>query len=422
MSSAFGLTYGYSWSNGATGSSISGLVSGSYCVTITPSGGGNGNECEKTSCYIVNANPACSKSGKSSIAQPIGNVAFASRDAQLIINEFGKGAINGEEYLELLVIGQENCETIDLRDFIIDDNNGIFSTTQQNIFGFSEGHIRFSNHQIWASVPVGSLILIYNNEAKAASITLPDDPFDEDKDHVYVLPLSHELFTNYYGFPNSNNPNDYRKDNGVTQPAINRLPWESMSVSAFADGIQVRYPNGTYSHGICFGNIDLINGGPDNLQLVSTSAENKVFFFNGTDYRNELDYTFQNIQDGAGSPGYANNSTNEAFIENMCDEVSNELIATLRNNHSEFITEVFPNPFNKQFFVNIDSEVDLERTIQIKLLNMLNQEVLLESHVLLPGENSFTIKPPSGLVNGVYQVNIHEDNKVISSKRIIFSK
>ena len=251
---------------------------------------------------------------------------------------------------------------------------------------------------------------------------MPDDPFDEDKDHVYVLPLSHELFTNYYGFPNSNNPNDYRKDNGVSQPAINRLPWESMSVSAFADGIQVRYPNGTYSHGICFGNIDLINGGPDNLQLVSTSAENKVFFFNGTDYRNELDYTFQNIQDGAGSPGYANNSTNEAFIENMCDEISNELIASLRNNHSDFITEVFPNPFNKQFFVNIDSKVDLERTIQIKLLNMLNQEVLLESHVLLPGENSFTIKPPSGLVNGVYQVNIHEDNKVISSKRIIFSK
>lgn len=420
LTSEFGLTYNYLWSNSATGHAISGLGQGSYCVTITSPD--SGNECQYNSCYTVNVNPACSKPGKASIEKPIESVAVKRKDPVLIVNEFGQGSTNGEAYLELLVIGGEDCETIDIRDFIIDDNNGIFSKTPQNEFGFSKGHIRFSSHQLWKSVPAGALILIYNDEAKSETIALSDDPFDDDQDHVYILPLSHALFQNYYGFPNADSPNVYNKNNGILQAAASHSSWESISVSAFADGIQVRYPDGTYCHGISFGNIDIIHGGPDELQLLSTSGENKVFLFNGADYRNQMDYTFHNLTDGAGSPGYPNNSTNEAYIENLCDEHSYELTATHRNNTSEFVTEIFPNPFNKQFFVNIDSKSDQERPIQIKLLNLLNQEILLESHVLLPGENSFTVKAPSGLVNGVYQVNIHEVDHVITSKRIIFSK
>ncbi len=422
LNSEFGLTYNYSWSNGATGTSIGDLAPGSYCVTITSGTNGGNSECQSNYCYTVMSDPKCSKVGKTSIEQPIGSIAVEAKDALLVINEFGKGPTSGEEYLELLVTGKENCETVDLRDFIIDDNNGIFSTNDQNIYGFSKGHIRFSNHQIWQSVPVGALILIYNDEAKIETIALSDDPFDDDNDRVYVLPLSHSLFKNYYGFPNLNNPNDYRKDNGTLQVASNHPIWKSISASAFADGVQVRYPNGTYCHGISFGNIDLIHGGPDELHLLSTSGENKIFLFNGSNYRDQINYTFHNVEDGAGSPGYPNNTTNQAYIENLCSESNLELIATHRNDISEFVTEIFPNPFNRQFFVNIDSKFDQERPIQIKLLNLLNQEILIESHVLLPGENSFTIKAPAGLVNGVYQVNIHEGDSVISSRRIIFNK
>lgn len=420
LTSEFGLTYDYQWDVGFTGPSITDLGPKNYCVVITSPD--SGNECQFTACYLVKSNPECSKPGKSSLEQPIGNLVVKKNDPILIVNEFGKGPINGEEYLELLVVGEKNCERVDIRDFIIDDNNGIFSKTPQSEYGFSKGHIRFSNHQIWQSVPAGALILIYNDEAKSETIALQDDPFDDDNDHVYVLPLSHSLFTNYYGFPNTNSPNDYSKDNGILQEAANHSPWESISVSAFADGIQLRYPNGAYCHGISFGNIDLIHGGPDELQLLSTSGENKVFLFNGSDYQNQLDYTFQDLSNGAGSPGYANNPTNESFIENLCEEQNYNLSANYRNKTADFLTEIFPNPFSNHFFVNIDSKIDQERPIQIKLLNLLNQEILITSHVLLPGENSFTIKAPDGLVNGVYQVNIHEDDEVISSKRIVFSK
>jgi len=212
---------------------------------------------------------------------------------------------------------------------------------------------------------------------------MQDDPFDDNKDHLFVLPLSHALFQSYFGFPNANSPDDYRKENGILQTASNHAPWESISASSFADGIQVRYPDGSYCHGISFGNIDLIHGGPDELQLLSTSSENKVFLFNGSDYRNQLDYTVHNFEDGVGSPGSANTNTNQIYIEDLCNEHNNEIRATPRIGLTEFVTEIYPNPFHKQFIVNIDSSIDQERPIQIKLLNLLNQEMLLESHVLL---------------------------------------
>lgn len=422
LSSEFDLPYNYVWSNGASGYSINELSSGTYCVTITPPE--SGNECGHNACYEVGNDPNCfdPKNDKNVKSKSQESFATKERRTLLIVNELGKGIINGEEYLELLVAGAENCESADIREFIIDDNNGIFSLPEQNNFGFSKGHIRFSNHENWKSIPVGSLILIYNDQAKSEYITLADDPFDDNRDNIYVLPLSHSLFKNYYEFPNMENPDDYTKSNGVLQVAGDHPTWNSINASAFADGIQIRYPDGVYCHGISFGNIDLIHGGPDNLQLITTSGENKIFLFNGGDYRRRVDYTCHNAEDGAGSPGYANSNSNRAYIENLCSGENNELITQYRNTIPDLYTEIFPNPFSGQFFLNIDSKVEQEIPIQLKLLNLLNQEISQKYLILLPGKNSFTIKAPHTLINGIYQVNVYQGDQIIFSKRIAFAK
>ncbi|MEM7039935.1 MAG: hypothetical protein AAF570_23380, partial [Bacteroidota bacterium] len=47
-----------------------------------------------------------------------------------IVYEFSNGTTGSQEYIELVVIGpdgNENCGPVDLRGFIVDDNNGDFS-------------------------------------------------------------------------------------------------------------------------------------------------------------------------------------------------------------------------------------------------------------------------------------------------------
>ena len=49
--------------------------------------------------------------------------------AQLVINEISQGGQNPSiEYVELLVVGTNSCtsSTVDLRSWVIDDNNGTF--------------------------------------------------------------------------------------------------------------------------------------------------------------------------------------------------------------------------------------------------------------------------------------------------------
>src|SRR5438067_10220396 len=107
--------------------------------------------------------------------------------SQLVVNEFSQGPSGNEEYIELVVVGTRTCNdsTADLRNWIIDDQNGWYSTS-----AIQQGHLRFANIANWSKVPYGSIILLYNNANKNPSITLADDPTDANKDNVYVVPVN----------------------------------------------------------------------------------------------------------------------------------------------------------------------------------------------------------------------------------------
>ncbi|MDG1295876.1 MAG: hypothetical protein P8P48_01980, partial [Saprospiraceae bacterium] len=131
----------------------------------------------------------------------------------LVVNEFSQGTSG--EWIELVVVG--NCE-VDLRGWIIDDNNGIFTdcgpgnNIEHGTFsghGVAPGHIRFSNDATWSAVKNGTIIVIYADGAFTG--TLPSgenasigDPTDSNCDLLRWCPINSSSST--YFNENSTSP------------------------------------------------------------------------------------------------------------------------------------------------------------------------------------------------------------------------
>ena len=119
----------------------------------------------------------------------------------LVINEVSQGSSGVEEYVELLVVPDpsqtisctEILPCIDLRGWIFDDNNGYFSGGAGTGAGIASGACRFADDLFWSCVPVGTLILIYNDDDFSGSL-IPADDTDPLNDCDFVLPISSTYF------------------------------------------------------------------------------------------------------------------------------------------------------------------------------------------------------------------------------------
>ncbi|MDP1744543.1 MAG: hypothetical protein Q8L90_03135, partial [Bacteroidota bacterium] len=118
-------------------------------------------------------------------------LAFVSfSKAQLIINEVSQGPTGSKEFVELLVVGTATCSSIpcmDLRGYYIDDNNGNHATGVGT--GIAQGCIRFKSTAFWSCIPIGTLIVIYNDADINASIPA-DDISMSDGNCKLVFPIS----------------------------------------------------------------------------------------------------------------------------------------------------------------------------------------------------------------------------------------
>lgn len=90
----------------------------------------------------------------------------SSYSQSLIMNEVSNGPSGNKEYVEFVVIdtavvydcGDTDPPCIDIRGWIFDDNSGYHGTG-----GIAAGAIRFSSDPLWSCVPLGTIILIYND-------------------------------------------------------------------------------------------------------------------------------------------------------------------------------------------------------------------------------------------------------------------
>ena len=227
----------------------------------------------------------------------------------LIINELSNGPSGAEEYVEFVVTGDIDChassiKTIDLRHWIFDDNNGYFASGSGT--GIAKGACRFTNDNFWKAIPVGTIILIYNDDDKNPDI--PDDDLSmSDGNCKLVIPISSTLIDRQEDSPNTSD------ENYATSGWKNKGAWTHVSMNNSNDSYQIRNINNvsTVVHAVSYGN----NTNNTTIYFSGSGAE-KVFYFDNTN--DDDPYKQANWISGDANtdqtPGAPNSSKNANWI------------------------------------------------------------------------------------------------------------
>ncbi len=234
----------------------------------------------------------------------------------LLINEFSNGSTGSQEYYEFVVAGK--CgETVDVRGYIIDDNNGTFSepTSYPGGSGIASGHLRLKNHSQWSNIPVGSVIVVYNSDDVNSALPV-NDPFDSDNDSLYVIPHDNTtLFEIDGAIPNANDP-----DSTYSPAAYNSSSWAGLGIANSGDAVQIRQPDGSYFHGVSYGGSE-ISGGPEGTKITNSSLSGQNASFTSGDFKDANSWIVGNAPADE-TPGTFNNPANEEWLRLMRDPFS----------------------------------------------------------------------------------------------------
>lgn len=237
----------------------------------------------------------------------------------IIINEVSQGASGSKEYVELLVVGDPFCGNevpcMDLRGYIIDDNNGLFKSGSGS--GIAAGYMRFKNTAFWQCVPQGTLIVIYNAAERNPNIPADDNSLMDGNCRL-ILPSNSTLFEYASSLPTANNPN-YNPNNVTFNSPLAANQWNSvMGMRGDGDAFQIRTPNGnTVVHAVSWG-----DNSSNTIIYFSGAASAKVYSFtnttsNAANIQANWSQGIAAAVGGAETPGFPNNTANAAFIASI---------------------------------------------------------------------------------------------------------
>ncbi len=232
----------------------------------------------------------------------------------LVINEVSNGVSGGsgeKEYIELLVIGPKTnlCEapaTLDLRNWVIDDNNGFLGSGGGK--GIANGAFRFKNISFWEKIPVGTLILLYNKDDFEASL-ITNDVSMTDGNCVLVIPCNSNLLESQSISPEPNNPN--YPASGWSTPTN----WSPIGLRNDGDGVLILRPTNTTTPVYSFGYGDVMISGA-NVGFSGTGKESVYAMKNtNTDNFNDVTNWSKEVANSTTqTPGKPNNAANESYI------------------------------------------------------------------------------------------------------------
>ena len=228
--------------------------------------------------------------------------------SQLILNEFTNGTSGVKEYFELVVTGTPGTFQ-DIRGWIIDDHSGFYGCGSGR--GIAPGHIRFTNIQQWACVPVGSIILIYNANDVNSNLNTPDDYTDANNDGIYVLDVTAPGF-----FETNTSVPSVASCNTFTPGYTAVGSWNPLGLGNAVDVAQVMDPNdlSVPHHAVGYGNLNPLppihfpgTGGGINYSFTNTVSDDPFLQAN---WSANNAATFD-------TPASANGSENQKFIDSL---------------------------------------------------------------------------------------------------------
>lgn len=294
----------------------------------------------------------------------------------LIVNEISQGSSGGREFIELLVVGTPG-DVVDLRGWVFDDNNGIFTSGAASGQGIAAGHVAFEDNCTWENVPVGSIIVFYN--ADDPNLDLPaDDPTDADGDYTYVIPITVGFGScltpdaNNYFEANAASPNTGDPSYGATS---DDPCWSLISFRNDGDAAQIRRPatatsEASFFHGLSYGTSttsDLIaDNHPEATELTTealyfaASGGNTVYYFDNT--TNDNFRLLSNWASGAAdvnqTPGAPNSANNDTYIQSL------RQLLPVASTNSTYTCEL--REFESRTYLNASDE------IFVKVINQAN--------------------------------------------------
>lgn len=241
----------------------------------------------------------------------------------LIINEVSNGPSGNKEYVEFVVTdtgaiyncGATTPPCIDIRGWIFDDNSGYHGSG-----GIATGAIRFSYNTLWQCVPVGTIILIYNDADPNAGIP-PVDLSLTDGNCRIVAPISSALFETNLTTPGAV---------ACSYPATGWTSggnWNTTLLANPGDCARLVNLSGCEVFSVCWAT--------DNLNTLiyfnsGGSGTDNVWYFNSGDPNNQANWT-EGCADPSAcgtddqTPGLPNNAANAAFIaqfNNGCSTIT----------------------------------------------------------------------------------------------------
>lgn len=238
-----------------------------------------------------------------------------SQQPSLRINEISQGT-GEKEYVEFIVTGIPstscNPQVLDLRGWIFDDNNGYFKAGSGT--GIAPGSMRFSNASLWQAVPVGTLILIYNNADFDNSLIPAQDLSLTDGNCRLIIPVSSNLIEK----------NDLPNSSSSAYPSTGWSAggeWIKIGMANSGDSFQIYAPSNTTVpvHAVSWG-----NNTQNSIIYFTGSASGKVFSASNTTNNdlsiqsnwNSLAANGSNQTPGA--PNSTQNATYISFLNNNC--------------------------------------------------------------------------------------------------------
>ncbi len=235
--------------------------------------------------------------------------------SQLVINELSQGPSGAKEYIELLVTGTPICggtNTVDLRGWIIDDNNSWHRSGSGT--GIAGGHARFDSIAQWTNVKIGAIILIFNDGDMNTNVSgLAIDTNDANNDCVYVIPISSSVIEKNITLPVSNGSMSTYAVPGTTYTSAGN--WICLGMANGDDAFHTVSP-ANYAvpyHAIGWGNDTALL----NIYFNSSQGGKTICMVNRIDNN---PFNAANYIDTAAifeSPGAPNNAANAAWISSM---------------------------------------------------------------------------------------------------------
>lgn len=371
-----------------------------YCVSISASSsqgepGGVTECCDLDECITVTALEKCKdKNGR-----------------QVIVNEVNRGGDSGGDFIELMIIGSGECpDSFDLQGFIVDDNNGylipgndFLSGNNPEDIGIDRGYLVFADRLSWEKVPNGSLIVIHSGQSDHSGTMPAEDPEDSDGDGVYVLRADNSD----YLWAKSGEWNELNKIfeyHGYLVPPT----WELIQPSPKADGIQVRYPDGSFSHGVSIGETPFTGDNLFSLWLTDAVLEDYNINFSQENYLSKDHFEWAETQSNISTPGLPNSSLNSVFLSELKDcpeQTGNGFeIVTAGKQVEEEALSVSPNPFDRT--LELQTYSSLSGAVSVRIFSFSGQLLFEQSTSCEKGHNRHSLETgqlPSGVLNLQYK-------------------